>query len=153
ERRMRNRTTSSFSVLHFPIVDVPRCPFQETAMFDAVVVGAGPNGLVAAITLARQGWQVLVLEAKDRPGGALYSEEFTLPGYLHDVGAAFFPFSEHSPAFRALDLSRAGLEWRNARWESCHPAPDGSCVSIARDPEQTTTSFGVDGLAWRTLAR
>jgi phytoene dehydrogenase-like protein len=122
-------------------------------MPDAVVVGAGPNGLVGAIELARHGWEVLVLEAKHRPGGALYSEELTLPGYLHDVGAAFFPFAQHSPAFRSVNLSRAGLEWRHARWESCHPAPDGSCVSIARDPEQTAASFGVDGPAWRKLAR
>src|SRR5437773_5587694 len=109
-------------------------------MLDAVVIGSGPNGLVGAATLARHGWTVLVLEAKGRPGGALYSEESTLPGYLHDVGAAFFPFAEHSPAFRALDLARTGLEWRHARWESCHPAPDGSGVSIARDPDQTAAS-------------
>src|SRR5262249_15137227 len=98
------------------------------------------------------GWSVLVLEARNRPGGALYSEELTLPGYLHDVGAAFFPFAEYSPAFRYLDLAGAGLEWRNARRESSHPAPDGTCVSIARDAELTAASFGVDGPAWRRLA-
>src|SRR5262245_38584847 len=102
-------------------------------MVDAVVVGAGPNGLVAAAELARHGWQVLVLEAQKRPGGAVYSEEMTLPGFLHDVGAAFFPFADDSPAFRRLGLTKFGLEWRNARRESCHPAPDGSCVTIARD--------------------
>jgi phytoene dehydrogenase-like protein len=122
-------------------------------MVDAVVIGAGPNGLVAAATLARQGWQVLVLEASHRPGGAVYSEEMTLPGHLHDVGAAFFPFAHDSPAFRALDLEGAGLHWRNATWESCHPAPDGSWVGIARDVEQSAASFGVDGPAWRRLAR
>src|SRR4051794_38790135 len=121
-------------------------------MTDAVVVGAGPNGLVAAAELARQGWQVLVLEAKDRPGGAGYSEEVTLPGYLHDVGAAFFPFADDSPAFRRLDLTGAGLEWRNAPHESCHPAPDGSRVTISRDIEETVRSFGPDGPAWRRLA-
>ena len=121
-------------------------------MLDAVVIGAGPNGLTAAATLARQGWSVLVLEAKSRPGGALYSEELTRPGYLHDVGAAFFPFAEHSPAFRALDLTGAGLTWGFARRESCHPAPDGSCASIARDPELTAQSFGADGRAWLRLA-
>src|SRR5215471_16438871 len=104
-------------------------------MLDAVVIGAGPNGLTAAAVLARQGWRVLVLEAKGRPGGALYSEELTRPGYLHDIGAAFFPFADHSPAFRALDLTGAGLKWCNARCESCHPAPDGSCAAIARDIE------------------
>jgi phytoene dehydrogenase-like protein len=118
---------------------------------DAVVIGAGPNGLTAAATLARHGWEVLVLEAKQRPGGALYSEPLTVPGYLHDVGAAFFPFAD-SPAFRFLDLTGAGLQFANARWESCHPAPDGSSASIARDIEETARSFGVDGPAWRRLA-
>jgi phytoene dehydrogenase-like protein len=122
-------------------------------MPDAIVIGAGPNGLVAAATLARYGWQVLVLEANGRPGGALYSEEMTLPGFVHDVGAAFFPFSEHSPAFRSLDLPGVGLEWRNARRESSHPAPDGTCASISRDLDLAMTSFGIDGPAWERLAR
>ncbi len=119
---------------------------------DAIVIGAGPNGLTAAATLARHGWDVLVLEAKPRPGGAVYSEPLTLPGYLHDVGAAFFPFAEDSPAFRFLDLAGAGLQFANARWESCHPAPDGSSASIARDIDESVRSFGVDGPAWRRLA-
>jgi phytoene dehydrogenase-like protein len=121
-------------------------------MLDAVVVGAGPNGMVAAATLARRGWSVLLLEAQPRPGGALYSEERTLPGFIHDVGAAFFPFSEFSPAFRSLDLTGTGLQWRNARRESSYPAPDGSCVSISRDPELSMQSFGTDGMAWGRLA-
>jgi phytoene dehydrogenase-like protein len=120
--------------------------------WDAIVVGAGPNGLVGAATLARQGWRVLVLEAKNRPGGALYSEELTLPGYLHDVGAAFFPFADVSPAFRYLDLNATGLEWRNALYESCHPAPDGSSAAISRDVERSVRSFGTDGPVWRRLA-
>jgi phytoene dehydrogenase-like protein len=115
---------------------------------DALIVGAGHNGLVAAAVLARHGWRVLVLEAQSRPGGAAYSEEWTLPGYLHDVGAAFFPFADDSPAFRSLDLGGAGLAWVNAARESCHPAPDGSCVSLSRDLEQTVASFGTDGAAW-----
>jgi phytoene dehydrogenase-like protein len=119
---------------------------------DAVVIGAGPNGLTAAATLARHGWDVLVLEAKERPGGAVYSEALTLPGYLHDVGAAFFPFADDSPAFRFLDLSGAGLQFTNGRWESCHPAPDGSSAAISRDLEATVRSFGIDGPAWRRLA-
>jgi phytoene dehydrogenase-like protein len=119
---------------------------------DAIVVGSGPNGLVAGAVLARQGWRVLLLEAKDRPGGAVYSVEATLPGYLHDVGAAFFPFAQDSPAFRALDLERAGLTWRGGRYESSHPAPDDTCASIARDSDLTAASFGVDGDAWRRLA-
>jgi phytoene dehydrogenase-like protein len=118
---------------------------------DAVVIGAGPNGLVGAVELARQGWSVLVLEAKDRPGGAVYSMEATLPGYLHDVGAAFFPFAAASPAFRALDLEGAGLQWRGGRYESAHPGPDGACPSISRDPELSRAAFGADGPAWLRL--
>jgi phytoene dehydrogenase-like protein len=119
---------------------------------DAVIIGAGPNGLTAATILARAGWRVLVLEAQPRPGGALWSLESTLPGYLHDVGAAFFPFADFSPAFRSLDLVGAGLRWANAPRESCHPAPDGSCATISRDVEQSTRAFGADGPAWRRLA-
>ncbi len=122
-------------------------------MVDAIVIGAGPNGLVGAAELARHGWQVLVLEAQRRPGGALYSEPFTLPGYLHDVGAAFFPFAVDSPALRELDLTGVGLEWRFAPRDSCHPAPDGSSVSFGRDLDLAEASFGpVDGPAWRRLA-
>src|SRR5437762_13984459 len=102
-------------------------------MHDAIMVGAGPNGLVAAATLARQGWSVLLLEAQARPGGALYSEASTLPGYIHDVGAAFFPFALDSPALQSLDLGGVGLQWRHAPRESSHPGPDGSCPTIARD--------------------
>lgn len=119
---------------------------------DAVVIGAGPNGLTAAATLARRGWKVLVIEARTKPGGAVWSEELTLPGFIHDIGAAFFPFADYSPAFRDLDLAGAGLRWCNAPRESCHPAPDGSCVTISRDIEQSAQSFGVDGPAWKKLA-
>ena len=122
-------------------------------MVDAIVVGAGPNGLVAANVMARHGWSVLVLEAKRRPGGALYSEQLTCPGYLHNVGAAFFPFAYASPALREMALEEVGLHWLHARRESCHPAPDGTSVSIARDLDLSEESFGpVDGPAWRKLA-
>jgi phytoene dehydrogenase-like protein len=121
-------------------------------MWDALVIGAGPNGLAGAVTLAQQGWRVLVLEAQSRPGGALYSVESTLPGYLHDVGAAFFPFAFTSPAFRHLNLEAVGLQWRHARRDSCHPAPDGSCATISRDLDLSRSSFGVDGDAWARLS-
>lgn len=120
-----------------------------------MVIGSGPNGLTAACTLAKRGHRVLVLEANPRrPGGALGSEEWTLPGFVHDVGAGFFPFGRTSPAFRALDLEAAGVVWQNAPLESCHPALDGSHAAIARDMELTARHFGSprDGDAWRKLA-
>jgi phytoene dehydrogenase-like protein len=121
-------------------------------MDDAVIIGSGPNGLVAAATLARAGWRVRVLEAKSRPGGAVYSLPTTIPGFLHDIGAAFFPFGQVSPAFRQLDLIGAGLRWREGVYESAHPARDGTCVCIARDVDRAARTFGADADAWRRLA-
>jgi phytoene dehydrogenase-like protein len=123
---------------------------------DFVVVGSGPNGLVAANTLARRGYRVLVLEAHTRrPGGALGSEELTLPGFLHDVGAGFFPFARASPAFRELDLAGAGVRFENATFESCHPALDGSYACIARDLDLMAEHFGTreDGARFRELSQ
>jgi phytoene dehydrogenase-like protein len=119
---------------------------------DAIVIGSGPNGLVAANTLANAGWSVLVLEAKSRPGGAVWTEELTLPGFHHDVGAAFFPFGETSPALVPLDLPSRGLVWRHAPMDSAHPAPDGTCSAIGRDVEASARSLGKDGDAWKKLA-
>ncbi len=122
---------------------------------DFVVVGSGPNGLVAACVLARQGCRVLVLEAHPQhPGGAVWSEEATLPGFLHDVGAAFFTFGRVSPAFRHLDLEGNGVVWRDAEFESCHPAPDGSFACISRGPNADPGHFGSarDAAVWRDLS-
>ena len=119
------------------------------------MVGSGPNGLVAANMMSRRGFRVLVLEANSRrPGGALGSEELTLPGFVHDVGAAFFPFAKSSPAFRELDLTQAGVKWLHLPFESCHPALDGSYACIARDAQLAAAHFGTlrDGEAWRNLA-
>lgn len=119
---------------------------------DVLVLGAGPNGLVAATYLARAGLRVEILEATDHSGGACRSAELTLPGFVHDVGAAFFPFGTLSPALKPLDLEGAGLVWRNAPIDSAHPAPDGTCASIARDVEVAARAFGQDGDAWRSVA-
>jgi len=119
---------------------------------DAIVIGAGPNGLVAANYLAQAGWNVLVLEAQARPGGAVWTEQSTLPGFHHDVGAAFFPFGPTSPALVPLDLPEAGLVWRHAPLDSAHPAKDGTCAAIGRDLEASKRSLGEDGPAWEKLA-
>jgi phytoene dehydrogenase-like protein len=78
---------------------------------DAVVIGAGPNGLVAANVLADHGWDVVVLEANAEPGGAVRTAEVTAPGYRNDLFSAFYPLGAKSPVIRALELERWGLEW------------------------------------------
>ncbi len=121
-----------------------------------IVIGAGPNGLVAAALLARRGFRVLVLEANPRrAGGALGSEALTVPGFIHDVGGGFFPFGTSSPAFRELDLVGAGVEWRHARYESCHPALDGTFACIGRGEAIETAPFGSarDAETFRGIAR
>jgi phytoene dehydrogenase-like protein len=120
-----------------------------------VLIGSGPNGLIAGCLLARAGLDVLVLEAhSNRPGGAVGSEEATRPGFVHDVGAGFFPWGTLSPAFRSLPLEEHGLRWRHAAIESCHPALDGSYACVMRDSDRADRHFGnaEDGERWRRIA-
>lgn len=126
-------------------------------MPDAVVIGAGQNGLVAAAMLADAGWSVAVLEAQDVIGGAVRTEELTLPGFRHDTFSAFYPFAAASPALAALDLGAHGLRWRRSPLVLAHPTPDGRAVSLSTDVEETAASLDAyapgDGDGWRRLAR
>src|SRR5579863_5190293 len=124
--------------------------------FDAVVIGSGPNGLVAASVLARRGWEVAVLERDTVAGGAVQSAELTVPGYVHDPFSAFYGLLHASPVFSELGLDRS-VAWASA------PAPVAAAVGpeeaavVQRDPEETARALakehGPDGDAWRELCR
>lgn len=115
------------------------------------VVGAGPNGLAAAIVLAQQGLQVQVLEAEPQPGGAARTLELTLPGFLHDFGSAVYPFAAGSPFFSSLPLANHGLEWIHSPCPLAHPFDDGTAVTLERDLRDAESVLGDDGPAWRKL--
>lgn len=119
---------------------------------DAVVIGAGHNGLVAANLLADAGWNVLVLEATAVPGGAVRSAEVTAPGYLSDLASAFYPLGFASPVISALELERYGLAWRHAPAVLGHLLPDGRAALLSRDPVDTAASVEEfapgDGQRW-----
>ncbi len=119
--------------------------------FDAVVVGAGPNGLAAAVELARSGLSVFVREANDEVGGAARTEELTLPGFRHDVGSAVLPLGIGSPFFRSLPLARHGLEWVHPETPLAHPMDDGRAVALHRSVEETAAGLLTDGDAYRRL--
>ena len=119
----------------------------------ACVIGAGPNGLAAAIILAQAGLQVDVLEAESTPGGAARTLELTLPGFRHDFGSAVYPLGAGSPFFSSLPLIEHGLEWIHSPAALAHPLDDGTVVMLERDLDQTRDSLGVDGSAWDKLMR
>ena len=124
-------------------------------MPDAVVIGAGPNGLVAANLLADRGWDVVVLEAQPEPGGAVKSAELVEPGFVNDVFSAFYPLAVASPVLRSLDLAAHGLRWCRAPVALAHPAADGTCPVVSTDLDETAASLDAyapgDGDAWRRL--
>ena len=126
-----------------------------TAPVDAVVIGAGPNGLVAANDLAEHGWDVLVLEAEPDPGGAVRSAETMEPGFVTDRFSAFYPLAAVSPHIARLELERDGLQWVHAPSVLANPTVDGPSVVLHRDPEDTATSLDDfakgDGDAWLRL--
>lgn len=115
-----------------------------TTTVDAVVIGAGPNGLAGANLLADRGWDVLVLEANDDPGGAVRSGEVTAPGFRSDLYSAFYPLGAASPVIRGLHLEDHGLRWVHAPHVLAHPRPDAPGAVLDRDPAVTAASLDAD---------
>ena len=124
-------------------------------MSDAVVIGAGPNGLVAANRLADAGWDVVVLEANAVPGGAVRTAEVTAPGFRNDLFSAFYPLGVASPALAGLHLERYGLEWCRAPLVVAHPTPDGPAAVLSQHGDETAASLERfapgDGDSWHRL--
>lgn len=119
--------------------------------WDAVVVGAGPNGLAAGIVLARAGLRVLVREARNDVGGAARTEELTLPGFKHDVASAVYPLGIGSPFFSSLPLQQHGLEWVHPDVPLAHTLDDGKAAVLYRSLDETAAGLGRDGDAYRRL--
>src|SRR5580692_11040639 len=117
----------------------------------ACVIGAGPNGLSAAIVLAQVGVKVEVFEAEPEPGGAARTLELTLPGFLHDFGSAVHPLAAGSPFFSSLPLAKYGLEWIHSPCPLAHPFDDGTAVTLERNLRDAERELGRDGKAWRWL--
>jgi phytoene dehydrogenase-like protein len=124
---------------------------KDSETFDAVVVGSGPNGLVAAIALARQKKSVLVLEGRDTLGGGLRSAELTLPGFVHDMCAEVLPLTLGSPFLRTVPLSEFGLELLQPQIPLAHPLDGGRAAVLDRSLERTAHGLGADGAAYRRL--
>ena len=120
-------------------------------MYDAVVVGAGPNGLAAAVTLAEAGRSVLVLEGSDAIGGGTRSLELTAPGFIHDRCSAVHPLGAASPVFRSWPLREHGLEWMHPSVAMAHPLDDGSAAAVYRSIDETAEGLGADERSWRRL--
>ncbi|WP_214369383.1 phytoene desaturase family protein [Pseudonocardia sp. H11422] len=117
----------------------------------AIVVGAGPNGLAAAVALARAGLRVTVLEAADEIGGGTRTSELTVPGVLHDHCSAVHPMGVGSPFLQTLDLERHGLQWCWPEIDLAHPLDTGEAGVLVRSLDDTVRGLGVDGPAWRRL--
>src|SRR5499427_9587839 len=107
--------------------------------FDAVVVGSGPNGLAAAIELARAGWSVCVFEARDTIGGGARSAELTEPGFVHDICSAIHPLAFASPFFKSLPLRQYGLEWIHPGAALAHPFDDGTAAVLEKSIARTAS--------------
>jgi phytoene dehydrogenase-like protein len=122
-----------------------------STQYDAAVIGAGPNGLAAAITLARAGCSVVVYEGSAQLGGGCRSKALTLPGFIHDVCSAIHPYGVASPFLRTLPLERYGLAWVYSPAPLAHPLPDGRTAVLEQDPANLDQTLGPDGVRWRRL--
>ena len=118
---------------------------------DVVIIGSGPNGLAAAVELARRGASVLVLERHDELGGGTRSAELTLPGFTHDVCSAVHPMGILSPFLRSLPLEDHGLRWIQPPISVAHPLDDGDAVLLKRSIEETSEALGTDARAYKRL--
>ena len=118
---------------------------------DAIVVGSGPNGLAAAIVMARRDLSVLVVEGAETPGGGVRSAELTLPGFTHDVCSAVYPMALATPFFRQLPLAELGVEWIHPPNLVAHPFDDGTAVVLKQSVEETAAALGDDANAYRRL--
>ncbi len=123
----------------------------SNSKYDAIVVGAGPNGLAAAIVLAQAGRAVLLRERAASVGGGLRSSELTLPGFVHDTCSAIHPLGIASPFFRSLPLHEHGLEWVDPPVVLAHPLDDGRAATLYRSIAETAATLGRDGPAYRRL--
>jgi phytoene dehydrogenase-like protein len=121
--------------------------------YDAVVVGSGPNGLAAAITIARSGRSVAVLESQPTIGGGARSANLTAPGFTHDVCSAVYPLAIGSPFLRQLPLDQHGLQWIQSPAPLAHPMDDGTAVMLERSVDATSENLDVDGAAYRNIMK
>ncbi len=126
---------------------------MKRAPYDAIVVGAGPNGLSAAVELARHGLSVLVREAAEEVGGAARTAEITRPGFHHDLGSAIHPLGIGSPFFASLPLVEHGLEWVHPEIPLAHPLDGGRAVVLTRSLEETARGLGLDAQRYIRLLR
>ncbi len=134
-----------------PPPNLNRSPSKEK--YDVIVIGSGPNGLAAAITVAQAGKSVLVVEANDLPGGGARSLELTLPGFTHDLCSAIHPLGIASPFFRSLPLQEFGLEWIHAPHALAHPFDDGTAIAVERDLDVMCKTLGKDGKKYKRFMK